>query len=479
MWECDPPLSLRGKDECGRVFGGGTKGNMRKKGIFAAFASGLTVGLFLVSALAFLPFSSDFNKKLREEFTQPLERAVEAIAKFYVEDVDNTELLEGAYQGVLSVLDPHSAYFPPEMYAEFKADTKGEFGGLGIQITFMPIRKVIRVEAPIPGTPAFEAGILGGDLIVKIREVDSGEVIETSEFETVHDAVKVLRGEPGTQIAITVIHADTGQGDEVTLTREIIKVPAVRAVHMLDEKYGIGYVYLARFHEEALDHLSKALAELRAKGMRALILDLRFNPGGLLVSAVEVADKFLSSGVIVSTRGKNQAEQILRASPGDDCDRVPLVILVNGYSASASEIVAGAIKDNARGAVVGQTTFGKGSVQTVIELAGGAAMKLTTARYYTPQGISIEEVGITPDVEVVLDQKAVRQLAGQLGKLTAFPERSPDEDGDAKKSADEDKQENEEEEPFIDVQLERALDVLRGALLDREMSGRLPVAAGA
>lgn len=453
----------------------------RKGGTYAGLLAGLVIGILLSPVIA--GPKTPKQDKLVTEFFQPLARMMAVIRAKYVEEIDHKKLLVGAYQGVLSQLDDYSSYMTADHFAEFQSDTKGQFGGLGIQIKFLPVEKVVRIEQPIPGTPAFRAGLMQGDRIYKVREESSGKVTETKEFHTVYDAVKTLRGTPGTRVTISVIHADSRPPEEVTITRAIIKVPAVRAVHMLDEQKKIGYIYVAHFHERALADLEKALEELKKQGMKALVLDLRFNPGGLLHSAVQLSDKFLSGGAIVSTRARNGAEQIYHAEKNDDFADLPLVVLVNKRSASASEIVAGALKDHGRAIVIGEKTFGKGSVQSVLPLRQNeGAVKLTTARYYTPGGVCIEKVGIMPDVEIPLTDKETLELSLNLNKLTAFP--PPLEEGKSepapespkpKESPETKTREGKQKEPgkeFVDVQLERATDVLRGVLMERQLKAQ-------
>ncbi len=445
---------------------------MRTKRLLMGFAVGLAAGLLLAPGLAG-PGSQD-EKDWERKFFLPLVWTVQQIRGRYVEEVDPQKLLVGAYEGMLNRLDEYSFYIPPEALAEFEVDTKGEFGGLGIQIKFLPLEKVLRIERPIPGTPAFKAGVLEGDIITKVREDSTGREVETKTFESVYDAVKILRGKPGTKVTITVVHRDTHEVADITIERAIIEIPGVRAVRMADEHRKIGYLYLAYFHERTVKDLDEALDHLKADGLRALILDLRFNPGGLLDSAVELSDRFLSEGVVVSTRGRASPELVFQSREGDVLDGAPLVVLVNHYSASASEIVAGALKDNGRAIVIGAATFGKGSVQTVMGLKDGeGALKFTTAKYYTPSGVSIEETGVQPDIEIKLTDEEVRELLRHLGETTEFPPKPEPESTEPEAGAvppetgDEGGSEG-KKKPFRDIQLERAVDVLAGILIHQD-----------
>ena len=460
---------------------------MRRKGLLAGFLVGLIVGLLAVTIAMQPATSSESDENLMEEFFQPLAWAVQQIQRNYVEEVKAEDLLVGAYEGMMSKLDKYSTHIPPARFKEFKADTEGEFGGLGIQIRFLPMEKVVYVEQPIPGTPAFKKGILAGDKIIKIKP-KPGKVVETSELENVHDAVELLRGEPGTKVTITVLHERApNKPVDITIERAIIETPGVRAMHMVDKDRRIGYVYIASFHEQTLEDLDVALKELRKQDMQALVVDLRFNPGGLLNTATEVSDRFLEEGVIVSTRGRSTSEQVYKAhKDDDDCVDVPLVVLVNEYSASASEIVAGAIKDQGRGIILGEKTYGKGSVQSLMQLPGDrGALKLTTARYYTPSGVCIEDVGIKPDIEVKLPPEEDAKLVSHLSDYVSFPPKKSFQEDEQKQeesengettdtSATEAEGENgeEKEEEFTDVQLKRAVDVLRGILVQQDLQQR-------
>lgn len=328
-------------------------------------------------------------------------RVVGRVAANYVEEVDVKKLFYGAYQGMLQTLDPHSAFLPPESADNLKVETKGEFGGLGIEIT-LDKHGVLTVVAPIEGSPAFKAGVLAGDRIIKIEG-------KTTKGISLREAVKKLRGPQGKPVNITVFH-EGGKSEDIQVVRDIIKLESARDPHFVDKERKIAYIRLSAFQANTAESLDKIISKLRRQGMKALVLDLRFNPGGLLSAAIEVADRFLSQGVIVSTRGRSSPARVFRAAQQGTYPDFPLAVLISGRSASASEIVAGAIRDHRRGILVGMRTYGKGSVQTLFSLEGGrSAIRLTTAYYYTPSGRLIhrninnpdqESWGIDPDIEV-------------------------------------------------------------------------------
>ncbi|MFQ5829160.1 MAG: S41 family peptidase [Candidatus Methylomirabilia bacterium] len=309
----------------------------------------------------------------------------------YVEEVAPKELIYDAIKGTLRGLDPHSSFLDPDMYREMQVETSGSFGGLGIEITLRD--DVLTVVAPIEGTPAYRAGLLPGDRIVKI------EGIATKDMQ-LFDAVKRMRGRPGTKITISVLRDGWMEPKDFTIIREQIHVQSVRSQEL---EAGIGYIRLRQFQEQTGDDLEAALEKLSADAeLQGLVLDLRSNPGGLLTAAVEVAEQFLETGkLVVYTEGRvrNQNMRFTANSRDSDTD-VPLVVLVNKGSASASEIVAGALQDWNRAVILGTETFGKGSVQTIIPLSDGAGLRLTTAKYFTPKGRSIHGEGIMPDIVV-------------------------------------------------------------------------------
>ncbi len=312
------------------------------------------------------------------------------IKRDYVEPVSDKKLLEDAVRGMLSGLDPHSAYLVAEEYQELKEGTTGQFGGLGIEVTME--NGFIKVVSPIDDTPAQKAGIKTGDLIIKLDD-------KPVKGMSLTDAVKMMRGEPGSKIVLTIVREGEEAPLKLTLTRDVIKVKSVKS-RLLEKGYG--YVRISSFQSGTGDALKEALAALRKENggpLKGLVLDLRNNPGGVLNAAVEVSDAFLKSGLIVYTEGRiENSEMRFNAAPDDLIDGAPIVVLINGGSASASEIVAGALQDQKRAVIMGEKSFGKGSVQTILPTSNGAAVKLTTARYYTPSGRSIQAEGIEPDV---------------------------------------------------------------------------------
>jgi carboxyl-terminal processing protease len=312
------------------------------------------------------------------------------IKRDYVEPVSDKKLLEDAIRGMLAGLDPHSAYLVSEEYQELKEGTTGQFGGLGIEVTME--NGFIKVVSPIDDTPAQRAGIKTGDLIVRLDD-------EPVKGMTLADAVKKMRGEPGSKIVLTVVREGAEAPLKLTLVRAVIKVQSVKS-RMLEKDYG--YLRISSFQSGTGDSLKEAIANLKKENnsrLKGLVLDLRNNPGGVLNAAVDVSDAFLKSGLIVYTEGRiENSEMRFNASPDDIIDGAPMVVLINAGSASASEIVAGALQDQKRAVIMGEKSFGKGSVQTILPTTNGAAVKLTTARYYTPSGRSIQAEGIEPDI---------------------------------------------------------------------------------
>ncbi len=314
------------------------------------------------------------------------------IKRDYVEEIDDAELFRAAVRGMLSELDPHSDYLDPEAYAELQAGTRGEFGGLGLEVGMED--GFIKVIAPIDDTPASRAGILPGDLITRL----DGSPVKGMNLS---DAVKKLRGEPGSSIELTIVREGADRPLSITLERAVIQVQSVRYRTL---EPGYAYIRISQFQERTAGDLRAALEELQQEAdgaLNGLILDLRNNPGGVLNTAVGVADVFLAGGKIVYTEGRVDGARLdFEAAPIDLAYGTPMVVLVNRGSASGSEIVAGALQDHGRAVLMGQATFGKGSVQNVMQLQDGSAMKLTTARYYTPLGRPIQAEGIAPDIEL-------------------------------------------------------------------------------
>ena len=310
------------------------------------------------------------------------------VQKNYVEETKVKDLVQGAIRGMLSTLDPHSAYMTPEMYKEMQVETKGEFGGVGIQIGVKENR--LAVIAPIEGTPAYRAGIKSGDFITKVND-------ETTKDLTLMDAVQKMRGPKGSKVNLTIQRDGTPDPLQFTLVRDTIKIESVKS-KVLDN---IGYVRLTQFQESTGRDLSKVLKQFKEQKLQSTILDLRNNPGGLLTAAVEVSEQFLPGGkLVVYTKGRESKKDEWISKGKDQMDDSPMIVLVNEGSASASEIVAGALQDYGRAVIVGTTSFGKGSVQTILPLGDGSGLRLTTAKYYTPKGRSIQSTGITPDIVV-------------------------------------------------------------------------------
>lgn len=319
------------------------------------------------------------------------------IKEDYIETVQDKEVIYGAIRGMLSTLDPHSVFMPPDVYKELKVDTEGRFGGVGLEVTVK--NNNLTVITPMEGTPAQKAGIHEGDRILKIDGVSTKEL-------GLAESVRKMRGNRGSRVNLQLLHENSKEPFEVTLVRDIIKIRSVRS-EILDDEFG--YIRISTFQEKTSEELKKALTDLHKKSknsLKGLILDLRNNPGGLLDEAVNVSDLFLDSGTIVTTASRIQEIDKRVATKKDLQPTYPIVIIVNGGTASAAEIVAGALQDHKRATILGTQTFGKGSVQTVFELGDGSALKLTIAKYFTPNGRSIQAEGITPDI-VVYSQKNI------------------------------------------------------------------------
>ena len=377
------------------------------------------------------------------------------IQKDYVEETKSKDLVHGAIKGMLETLDPHSAFMPPNMYKEMQEETKGRFEGLGIEITIKD--GILTVVSPIEDTPAFKAGILAGDQIIKI-DGDS-----TKNF-TLMDSVKRLRGPRGSKVTITIMREGFTKPKEFTLVRDVIPVRSVRH-ELLDKNYG--YIRISQFQEKTdgeFEKAVKALDEESKRTLKGLILDLRNNPGGLLDSAVKISDRFIDSGLIVSVEGRKEDQKIkFYAHPDGQLSRYPLVVLVNGGSASGAEIVAGAIQDHGRGILLGTHTFGKGSVQTIIPLKDGSGLRLTTARYYTPNGRSIQAKGIVPDfiVKPSRPEEEKEVVVPKLPSEKDLERHLIDVEKGAPKEKEKPKKEEGKEKKPVDNQLERALELLK------------------
>ncbi|RJG13067.1 S41 family peptidase [Pseudomonas cavernicola] len=384
---------------------------------------------------------------------------MDRIKAAYVEPVDDKTLLENAIKGMLSNLDPHSAYLGPEDFAELQESTSGEFGGLGIEVGLED--GFVKVVSPIDDTPASKAGIQPGDLIVKIDG-------EPTKGLSMMEAVDKMRGKAGEKILLTLVR-EGGQPFDVELTRAVIKVKSVKSLVL---EPGYGYLRITQFQVNTGDEVGKALAKLRKdygnKKLRGLVLDLRNNPGGVLQSAVEVTDHFLKKGLIVYTKGRiANSELRFSADPVDASEGVPLVVLINGGSASASEIVAGALQDHKRGILMGTDSFGKGSVQTVLPLSNERALKITTALYFTPNGRSIQAQGIVPDIEVTR-AKITREQDGESFKEADLAGHLGNGNGGADKPSSKGKAQSKQPRPQDDdFQLSQALNLLKGLSVTR------------
>ena len=376
----------------------------------------------------------------------------------YVEQVSDKDLIEAAINGMLTSLDPHSAYLPDDNFKKMQVQTTGKFGGLGIEVTMQD--GFLKVVSPIDDTPAAKVGIQPEDLIVS---VDGESIVGV----TLTEAVEKLRGPIGSEVTVVIQRADE-EPFEVTIIRDEIKIRSVRS-RLYDS---IGYVRITTFSEQTTPGLLKAVEEMQDEsdtGLSGLIIDLRNNPGGLLSEAIKVSDAFLEEGEIVSTRGRGEADiQHAYARPGDISDGLPIVVLINSGSASASEIVAGALKDHKRAVLMGTRSFGKGSVQTIRPMPGHGAIRLTTARYFTPSGISIQAKGIEPNITVAL---------ARIEKLEGGPVREEDLRGaldksDGETESEDNAPEQQDVDPSeIDYQLARALDLLRGLTVFNGLKG--------
>jgi carboxyl-terminal processing protease len=394
------------------------------------------------------------------------------IQKHYVDDTKPKELVQGAIRGMLSTLDPHSAYMTPEMYKEMQVETKGEFGGVGIQIGVKENR--LAVIAPIEGTPAHRAGIKAGDFITKVND-------EPTKDLTLMDAVQKMRGPRGTKVSLTIQRDGVADPLVFSLIRDIIKIESVKS-KVIDNM--IGYVRLTQFQESTGKDLSRVLKQFKEQKLQATILDLRNNPGGLLTAAVDVSEQFVGNGkMIVYTKGRDGKKDEWLSKTKEQLDDYPMIVLVNEGSASASEIVAGALQDWGRAVVVGMTTFGKGSVQTILPLGDGSGLRLTTAKYYTPKGRSIQSTGITPDIIVKPQPPVVAKAATEKeseAKVSGKPPASKEGAPQPPKPADELTKKNGAMPPALgdtggesaaedDVQLQKAVELLKTWKIFKEL----------
>lgn len=384
------------------------------------------------------------------------------IRQDYVESVPDNKLLEDAIRGMLTGLDPHSAYLDQEQYNELKVGTTGQFGGLGIEVGME--NGFVKVIAPIDDTPAALAGIKAGDLIIRLDD-------RPVKGMSLNDAVKMMRGEPGSSIVLTVVREGVEQPLKIKITRDVIRVKSVKS-RLLEDGYG--YVRITSFQSQTGENVTEAINELKKKGhLKGLVLDLRNNPGGVLNAAVAVSDAFLDGGLIVYTDGRiEDAKMKFSATPNDVLNGAPIVVLINAGSASASEIVAGALQDHNRAVIMGEKTFGKGSVQTIMPTSNGGAVKLTTARYYTPSGRSIQAEGIVPDVPIsrVKLQMAEKSEFAPIKEADLANHLSNDKTlkNDGGKSSD--AKDEEEALAVQDYPLNEALNLLKGVSIMRQQN---------
>lgn len=413
--------------------------------VVTSFICILASGLFLAA-----PYTTRAQSNNDETYRQLtlFGDVFQRVRSDYVEQVSDQELIEAAINGMLTSLDPHSAYLPDDNFKKMQVQTKGKFGGLGIEVTME--NGFVKVVSPIDDTPADKAGLQPEDLIIS---VDGVSIVGL----TLNEAVEKLRGPIGSNVKIAVQRAQD-EPFEVDITRDEIKIRSVRS-RLYDS---VGYVRITTFSEQTSPGLQKALDDLQAEsseGLTGLVIDLRNNPGGLLSEAIRVSDAFLEEGEIVSTRGRGESDiQHAYARPGDISDGLPIVVLINSGSASASEIVAGALKDHRRAIVMGTRSFGKGSVQTITPMPGHGAMRLTTARYFTPSGVSIQAKGISPDIEVALAR--IEMLEG--GPVREEDLRGALDSKDESSASSEDTPEPPADPIEVDYQLARAIDLLRG-----------------
>lgn len=380
----------------------------------------------------------------------------------YVEQVDDKELLENAIRGMLEGLDPHSAYLDEDSYKDLQEGTSGEFGGLGIEVGME--NGFVKVISPIDDTPAQKAGIKAGDLIIKLDD-------RSVKGMSLNDAVDIMRGKPGDPITLTIIRESEEKPLVITVVRDIIKTKSVRFETL---EPGFGYLRISSFQSHTVENLRQAIYQLKEDNsgkLKGIVLDLRNNPGGILTAAVGVSDMFLNKGMIVYTEGRKKDSKLkFNAKPNAKLPDVPLIVLVNAGSASASEIVAGALQDHGRGIIMGEKTFGKGSVQTILPMNNNAALKLTTARYYTPNGRSIQASGITPDI--IIDKVKISKIeeafgtsvkeADLIGHLDNGQEEAPVTDGDNEELKKDISEEETVPLSSRDYELYEALNVLKG-----------------
>lgn len=423
-----------------------------------ALGKHLALLLFLLSPLTLAETPAPKkNASLPLEELRAFTEVLDRIKQSYVEPVGDSDLLESAITGMLSELDPHSAYLKPEAFKSLQVNTSGEFGGLGIEVGME--NGLVKVISPIDDTPAHKAGVKAGDLIIKLDETPVKGL-------TLSEAVKKMRGKTGTKIVLSIIREKTPEPIEIVVTRAVIKVKSVR-YKTLEE--GFGYLRISQFQVNTGKDLATSINKLKEKNkeLKGLVLDLRNNPGGVLQAAVDVSNTFLNEGLVVYTQGRLEGSEIkYSATPETLIEDTPLIVLVNGGSASASEIVAGALQDHKRALIIGTQTFGKGSVQTILPLPNNRAIKLTTARYYTPQGRSIQAQGIIPDISVDL-AKLTKVEQPPMYKESDLQGHLENENGKKTKKTKNNGNGDIEKILAKDYQLNEALNILKGISLLR------------
>ena len=432
-----------------------------KKQNYLLLVTGLVLGVLVSIGHGVLAEREAARATLPVEELRTFSDVFGRIKNDYVESVEDKELLENAIRGMLTGLDPHSSYLDVEQFKELQVGTTGQFGGLGIEVGME--NGFVKVIAPIDDTPAQRAGVQAGDLVIRLDDTPVKGM-------SLNDAVKIMRGEPGTDIELTIVREGLDKPLQITITRDIIKVKSVKRRSL---EPGYGYLRISQFQSKTADYLEDAIRDLKKENedkLKGLVLDLRNNPGGVLNGAVAVSDAFLTKGLIVYTEGRIDDSRLrFNATPDDLLDGAPIVVLVNQGSASASEIVAGALQDHKRAIILGSKTFGKGSVQTILPLSGGTALKLTTARYFTPSGRSIQAEGITPDIE--LESLKVASVEKTIDPLKEADLSGHLDNGNGGKAGEKDGDDSDNGDlAQSDYELYEALNMLKGlAILQERM----------
>ena len=421
-----------------------------------------------------------------EDGLKKLNLILKLIKTEYVHDISDAKLFENAFKGMLGRLDPYSTYFTPGEYKNFMIGSRGEFGGIGIVVSFE--NGLHTVITPLEDTPAFRAGLLPGDRILEIN----GILVETMSRS---ESNKLVRGKPGTQVTLTILHKGANAPEKITITREIIKLKSVKQARIVDEEDQIGYIRIVSFQEDTVKSFDDALTRLKEKGLKSLIIDLRFNGGGLMNQAIGLANRFIPNGVIVSTRGRDERDNVeIKADPEKaTCSNLPLVVLINGGTASASEIFSGAIQDHSKGILLGSRSYGKAAIQTIIPIPASStdrpedksAVKLTVAKYYTPSGKLIQretnsnliaakskQYGLEPDVLLEMTTQQTEAMiqarrAEVIKKIPVqdnlpLPRDKPDDPAPPEEQPPEKPVRPDQPGGFIDIQLAKAIEILKG-----------------